>query len=221
VRSIMIVLLVACRAQSAGVDASVAATVEAGPPPPSVCDRPPSCPNVVVDATTRITLERAACFGRCPVYTVTIAGDGTVTWTGKANVDVATGTAKIPQAKVQELADLLASSCFFAMQDRYNPPVTDLPSVTTSATIGGATKSVTHRGAGMLPEDARGVTDPRWCPPPKALATIDARIDEIADTQQWIGKGERTFPPPAPSGCNPPYTIQRNGTKIFKPECVR
>jgi len=224
VRWLLFILIVACRQREENVDAAVV-VAEAGPPPKSVCDLPASCPALTVDAATRITLERSPCFGRCPVYKVTIAGDGTVTWNGTAHVDVGSATAKIPVAKVQELADFLASSCFFSMQDRYSPPVTDLPSATTTVTIGGATKSISHRGAGILDErENRGMTDPTQCRPPKVLAKIDDRIDEIANTEQWIGKREGP-PKPVSSAdagpCNPPYTVQSNGTRVFKKECLR
>jgi len=52
-----------------------------------------------------ISLERTACHGTCPVYTVTMRHDGTVTYDGKEFVKV-TGrrTRKIPVEQFQELA---------------------------------------------------------------------------------------------------------------------
>ena len=78
---------------------------------------------------------------------------------------------------------------------------------------------------GILDErENRGMTDPRQCRPPKVLAKIDDRIDEIANTEQWIGKREGP-PKPVSSAdagpCNPPFTVQSNGTRVFKKECLR
>lgn len=43
--------------------------------------------SVQADPTDYISLARTACFGTCPVYTVTIYGDGSVSFEGRKHVD--------------------------------------------------------------------------------------------------------------------------------------
>ena len=63
-------------------------------------------PGVVRDI--EITLERGMCFGTCPVYSVSLYGNGTIVWRGEMYVAV-TGNAtdSIDPAKVKDLYDRL------------------------------------------------------------------------------------------------------------------
>ncbi len=123
-----------------------------------------------------ITLERAPCFGTCPVYTLSIHGDGTVEYNGLDFVEV-TGpqTATIDPAAVQALGDAMAEAGYFDWQDAYlDYQVTDLPYATSSVTLSdGTTKRIEHYyGDSSAPE---------------ALTELETLIDETANTQQWIG----------------------------------
>src|SRR6476620_2929455 len=76
-----------------------------------------------------VSLERTACYGRCPIYKVTVLRDGTVLWEGERFVKV-TGkaTAKVSVSVIMDLAKAFAKADFFALQDRYtNRDVTDHP----------------------------------------------------------------------------------------------
>ncbi|MEM2140931.1 DUF6438 domain-containing protein [Nitrososphaera sp.] len=117
-----------------------------------------------------ITLERTVCFGFCPDYIVTVHGNGTVVYEGRAFVAVeGTQTAQIPEQDVQELVSEFYRAGFFSLADRYEQAVTDLPSQTTSITIDGMTKSVYRYGS-----------------EPQRLAMLEDRIDEIAGTEKWV-----------------------------------
>ena len=120
--------------------------------------------------TTSITLERTACFGSCPVYTLSIAGDGMVTYNGISNVRV-TGqrTWKIEPAAVEALAREMDQAGYFGLKDRYAAPATDLPTIRTSLRIGGRTKSV---------EDYFGA--------PEILRELERRIDEVAGVKKLL-----------------------------------
>ncbi|MFL6282250.1 MAG: DUF6438 domain-containing protein [Pyrinomonadaceae bacterium] len=138
-----------------------------------------------VPRDTVITLERTECFGTCPVYKVSVSADGTVTFDGKKNVEkkgVATG--KINEAEVGRLVAGFEAVNYFSLRDAYTPRsgncpevATDLPSANTSITTGGKSKAVQHyHGCRGSKEELEGLTE------------LENKIDEAADTRQWVGK---------------------------------
>jgi hypothetical protein len=124
-----------------------------------------------------ITLERQPCFGFCPVYTVSVGGDGQVAYNGIDFVDV-TGaqTAAIDPAAVQALADEMIAAGYLEMEDAYmNQEVTDMPyAITSLALSDGTTKRIEHYYGDSTA--------------PQALTDLEARIDEVANTAQWVGE---------------------------------
>jgi len=122
-----------------------------------------------------ITLERTACFGACPIYTVTIFEDGTVRYNGERFVDV-TGeqTSEIEPETVARMVEAFENAGYFDWDEAYDEmTITDAPSVITSVTRDGETHRI-HRYTG----DSSA---------PLALAFLEAWIDEMANTQQWTG----------------------------------
>ena len=123
-----------------------------------------------------ITLERQPCFGFCPVYTLTIHGDGHVTFRGFRFVEV-TGeqTSEIDPAAVQALAGEMVVAGYFNWEDAYmNRLATDHPYVLTSITLAdGTTKSIEHYHGDFFA--------------PEALTELEDRIDEVAGTARWSG----------------------------------
>ena len=119
-----------------------------------------------------ITLERTGCFGFCPTYKLVIYGDGRVVYDGKYFVKTkGIRNFQISQVKVKELVDEFYNIDYFSLQDKYDAPVTDLPTQTTSITIGGKTKKVVdYYGA------------------PKKLSELENKIDDITNSKSWIGK---------------------------------
>jgi hypothetical protein len=69
---------------------------------------------------TKITLKRTECFGTCPNYTLTISGDGTVTFEGRQFVKK-TGIFKssISIKKVQQLIAEFNKANYFSLKDKY------------------------------------------------------------------------------------------------------
>jgi len=78
-----------------------------------------------------ITLERTSCFGTCPEYSVTVRGDGSVTYHGEQYV-AATGeqTASIPIDDVQRLVEKIDEIDYFGLRDEYPCFATYITSVT-------------------------------------------------------------------------------------------
>lgn len=123
-----------------------------------------------------ITLERTACFGACPVYSLSIYADGTVIYNGERFVDVeGEQTGSIDPAAVDQLVAGFAAAGYFDWNDEYTEMyVSDLPTITTSVTRDGETKQIT-----------RYVGDNSA---PIALPYLENWIDVVANTQQWTGK---------------------------------
>lgn len=139
-------------------------------------------PDLIVTPTTEgtlagvtITLERTACFGTCPVYKLTITGNGTVVYEGHDFVQVkGVQTSSIGTAQVQDLVDAFEQADFLTLTDYTEQKVTDLPSAITSITIGGQTKTVNH----YYGDDSA----------PQQLTDLESKIDEIVNSKQWTGK---------------------------------
>jgi len=121
-----------------------------------------------------ITVDRTACKGRCPVYSLTIDGNGMVIYQGKDYVRT-TGLqqATIGQDKVLELAAEFDRVGYFSMNDAYTQvTITDSPTVTTSITRGGKTKTIVHYHGDLSA--------------PEQLSALEDKIDQTANSAQWI-----------------------------------
>jgi hypothetical protein len=129
-----------------------------------------------------VTLERRPCFGTCPVYTVTVSQAGTIRFTGKHHVShKGEATATIPPARVDSLVAELEAGGYFAFADEYvmDSPAcgryaADSPTVVTSVTRDGSTKTIRH--------------DYGCFGAPRALVGLERRIDEVAGTARWTGR---------------------------------
>lgn len=140
---------------------------------------PAAAQGPVLPPDTMIRLQRTACFGSCPVYSVTIDGGGTVTYDGEGAVRVVgRRTAQIDPAIVAQLLATAENLRFFELRDAYreieNPDgtrsvVTDLPTKLVTVTANGRTKRV---------ED--------YVAAPDALTDFERQIDAAAGTKQWV-----------------------------------
>ena len=146
------------------------------------CSRRESSPAAAPETGPAVTLERTPCFGTCPVYTVAMSRNGVVTFTGKHHV-AQTGpvTGTIPGERVDSLLAELEAAGYFEFADSYvmDSPAcgmyaTDSPTVITSATRNGETKTIRHdRGCSAAPPE---------------LSKLEQRIDEVAGTARWVGQ---------------------------------
>lgn len=124
-----------------------------------------------------LTLERTACFGFCPMYKLTIYGNGKVVYEGKRFVKVTgTRTTTISQAAVRRLVSEFQRIQYFNLQDSYTGGHTDAPSAITSLSMGKRQKTVNHY---LGSPDA-----------PEKLTQLENKIDVIVNSQQWIGTDE-------------------------------
>jgi len=140
-----------------------------------------------------ITLERTACFGWCPSYTLTIKAEGTITLTplggvyrgqGKEPALPLKGT--IEADRLTQLVSEFHKIRFYSLRGRYGRAEkserssscpeysTDSPSATISIAENGRRKTVSHylgcKGAKILDD----------------LEALENKIDELSNSQQWI-----------------------------------
>jgi hypothetical protein len=126
-----------------------------------------------------VRLERTACFGECPVYTVTIDGRGNVRYEGTRFVRVeGRQSDRIPVSRVAAILAAAEQIGFFELRDQYrvvenrdgsSTIVTDLPSTFVTISRDGRTKRI---------EDYFGA--------PEGLKQLERQIDETARTKRWI-----------------------------------
>jgi hypothetical protein len=144
-----------------------------------------------------ITLERTACFGRCPIYTVTILEDGTVLYNGGNFVDV-TGeqTGQIDPATVALMVQALDKAGYFGWNESYtHMEVTDLSTVITSVTRDGVTHRITrYQGDRSAPSE---------------LPFLEQWIDLMAGTPAWTG-AQSDVSALSYNGNSPVVTLQRD-----------
>jgi hypothetical protein len=128
-----------------------------------------------------IRLERTACFGSCPAYSIVIHGDGQVQYDGKTHVKV-TGAheGRIETEKFSGLVAKFEEAKFESIPEDYSGSgpnckvvCTDMPTATTEFTVNDKSHRVKHyHGCGGAP---------------KTLFELELAVDKAADSQQWTG----------------------------------
>ena len=112
--------------------------------------------------------------GLSPVYSLTVHGNGSVTYQGIRNVDT-TGieTYQIPKDKARELINEFINIYYFALKDKYSDSsnASSLGMVTTSINLNGKTKSVLDDRAS-------------YAPPP--LRALEDKIDQVTNSKKWV-----------------------------------
>jgi hypothetical protein len=123
-----------------------------------------------------VSIQREACFGSCPVYGLTVRGDGSVTFEGEDYVLMpGTHTSRLSPESIAELVQAIEEAGYFDLAGSYTSyESTDMPYTTTRVTLNGQTHSIRHyhgdQGA------------------PEQLTRFEKTIDRIANVQQWIGR---------------------------------
>jgi hypothetical protein len=101
-------------------------------PPAASCSPPRQSPSA------RLVLERTACYGSCPDYTLEIHGDGQAIFDGRTFVRVhGRVTGRIPQSAVDALFAKAACAHPEKWKSEYTWPVTDNPTATVTVDLAG------------------------------------------------------------------------------------
>jgi Domain of unknown function (DUF6438) len=122
------------------------------------------------NSTVIITYECGACFGRCPIYVVTIDGaTKTATFVGKQNTTkIGTFTKSITDDELAGLVKAIEDAKFTTLENEYLGPITDFPFRTTTYTNNGITKKIRDRSGA-----------------PQALTALEKTIAAYAESDGW------------------------------------
>jgi hypothetical protein len=140
-----------------------------------------------------IRMQRTACYGECPVYTLTLDANGRIQFDGTEYVET---KGVVESAITAEKRKLLIAEInradFFALKDSYtgksgNCPTTatDMPSVTLRIRLNGKDKTIEHYLGCFDAVDIKGSL-PIF---PDKLVRLEDKIDDIIGTDKWIKKG--------------------------------
>ena len=123
-----------------------------------------------------VSLERGACFGRCPIYRVEVRSDGAVHFKGERNVKVTEPVdVKLEPAELARLIARFEQSGFAGWKDFTHHQVTD--QATVVLTFKG--KTVQH----YLGDDTA----------PDEVSRLERDVDAILGTERWVsGAGTET-----------------------------
>jgi hypothetical protein len=124
-----------------------------------------------------ITLERTACFGTCPVYSLKIYEDGRVVYEGKEFVKKkGVAEKRIEKKALEELVAEFMKLNYLELKKK--------PDCTTSWTdFPSAITSLNWKGRSNVVEHYHGCEGPALL---KELSKLEDKIDETVNTDQWI-----------------------------------
>jgi uncharacterized protein DUF6438 len=129
-----------------------------------------------------ITLERTACFGSCPVYTISVSPSGEVHYEGRRHVrKLGVAIGKVPRDRVDALLSDLERGGYFTFAEQYTSGApscgryaADAPTVISSVKVKGRIRQVTH--------------DYGCSGAPGTLVILERKIDEALNSAQWTGR---------------------------------
>lgn len=118
--------------------------------------------------TVRIKLERSACYGSCPSYSIEVRGDGTALYKSNAYTLVdGNHTFSVPPERVACLVEAFRTADFWSLNPSYAAPITDSPAYTLTLQVGSQSKTVRDyvgRAIGM----------------PAAVTALEDAMDRVA-----------------------------------------
>jgi len=98
------------------------------------------------DVSLFASISKSPCYGTCPVYEMKIYSDGKVEYEGKRNVErIGKYIATISEEQMQKFVTVANEINYFKLEDKYDSPITDVPSTTTTLSVNGSAKSVYRR----------------------------------------------------------------------------
>ena len=135
--------------------------------------------------SVEIKLERTSCYGWCPVYSLTLSGDGTGTYSGRKYVaSIGEVSFVVSSDDLCWLLQLFDDVDFFSI-DHGPHNIKDIGSEVITLTIGARTRQFVNRWS-------RSSTDAGDAQFHQGISDLASAIDNVANVEQWIGgEGER------------------------------
>lgn len=124
-----------------------------------------------------VVMERGSCFGSCPVYSITIHGDGRVEYVGRRFVrDKEPQTTTISKEQLARLLQDLDGVHFYALEERAFTFCFDTPRVAISGAVDGRSKRVSSDA--FCAGSKRGVQ--------ARFVSVAAEIDTLVGSERWV-----------------------------------
>jgi hypothetical protein len=159
-------------------------------PTAAVDARKPSVPAFedLDPSTVEVRLDRSGCYGWCPDYSIVIAGDGTVRYTGRSYVQaVGEREYHIPREALRDLVALCERQKFFELKLNCSVIVTDVPSTVLRLKLGDRARVIENRWGGSesgFPEEDEHMAVHQL------LDDLAYAVDRAVNVEQWIGSEE-------------------------------
>ena len=166
------------RTSGSPIYAAFSSYVQIVPPEKRPQERKPF-PEIKAWDTTQMSLERTgACVGGCPIYKLTVSGNGNILYEGHGFIEYCgEHRGHISQESVRKFVDLFRQADFSNLFDQYVFHASDETTYTTSITLDGKTKSV---------EDSRG----ELVGMPEVVSNIENSIDRLTGPKVWAKDGD-------------------------------
>ena len=122
-----------------------------------------------------IVYKATPCFGRCPIYTLTINGESkTALFVGEKNIEkIGTYTKAISNKELEAFIKMFDDAQFFTLNDEYLGNITDFPIKYITYTKNGKTKKIKERSGA-----------------PKALTDLEKTLNDYALSEEGWKKTE-------------------------------
>ena len=92
------------------------------------------------------SIKRTPCYGRCPIYQLTIMDNGEVLYAGKRFVEkLGTYSGLLTSEDLKTILIKAKEANYFELEDSYDVPIADFPTCVTSVTKDGKTKRVMNK----------------------------------------------------------------------------
>ncbi|MBL7766643.1 MAG: energy transducer TonB [Chitinophagaceae bacterium] len=134
-------------------------------------------------------IERTACFGRCPVYTLELRKNGTIIYVGKKNVTmIGTHTGTLPLSLTKKFLANAGKYKIISLSNNYTEKASDLPRLICTFHINKKMKVIKNAQAG-----------------PEYLVGLALELDNLLEKVKWKGvsKYPPVPPPPPPPAIEP------------------
>lgn len=120
------------------------------------------------------TIQKTYCYGKCPVYKMTIYEDGRTILEGKANLEMlGIWELKLEMSELESFTEMATKIGYMELEDKYDSAITDIPSTTTSIIIDGVRKEV-YRRANY----------------PEKILKFEALFTDLLEGKEWKKIGE-------------------------------
>lgn len=168
-------------------------TITIGYPMPAPAIDPQAVFPEGTPADTEMTLERTDCFFGCPIYQVTVSGEGQVRFSadpGTSNVALpGIHEARISSQAAEGLIDAFRSNHFAGLQPSYTAGLPDTPTYTLTLRRGGRTIRVADHSGGLFTT-------------PEPVRALQGEVDRVAGTARWIYGNAQTIDAMKAQGIN-------------------